>query len=544
MLKILTFLGTSEYCESTVCIKDFKKKHRIFPVVLAEYYRRTCPEKRLKMIFFLTAESKNHKNWKEYTEPYLKSSNICYEVEEISAEDTETLTAKQMMELIMELIKKMLKFVDKEDKIVLDTTHSFRSISITAVVISLYLKEATNTDVEIFYGMYNADEKTTKCVDLTPIMKIAEWLHAARVFKEYGYSNFLGELVKERNNSCYKDTENNSSKPKKLSSFQKSLQDLSTALRLGSIRSIREKLREFVSFFDSVDNKVMKEIEEFVPELYPLMQAMCKRYKKLDTGRRKIELDDKELKAEQELLKFYLETEDLGMALRLAREYMVNVKLYKEGRVEDVLNRGSRENVLLPEQGVIREARNHVAHFGFNENDFPSQEKLKKDLKEIVDMSPDELFEKYEKRKSSSVQAVLSPLGTSKGALFTVLKHFNPRVLVVMTSKLGAKNLPEILQKAGFSGEHQVILVNDPFTGVDEVDKVVTEAEKCLQDIQKVVINLTGGTSLLGYMVERVRDRVRYGRQIDSVLAVDRRSYKEQEKNPYVVGEILKLPGM
>ncbi|RKX39948.1 MAG: CRISPR-associated protein, partial [Thermotogae bacterium] len=318
--------------------------------------------------------------------------------------------------------------------------------------------------------------------------------------------------------------------------------DLSTALRLGSIRSIREKLREFVSFFDSVDNKVMKEIEEFVPELYPLMQAMCKRYKKLDTGRRKIELDDKELKAEQELLKFYLETEDLGMALRLAREYMVNVKLHKEGRVEDVLNRRSRENVPLPE--FIREARNHVAHFGFNENDFPSQEKLKKYLKEIVDMSPDELFEEHVKRKSSSVQAVLSPLGTSKGALFTVLKHFNPRVLVVMTSKLGAKNLPEILQKAGFSGECQVILVNDPFTGVDEVDRVVTEAEKCLQDIQKVVINLTGGTSLLGYMVERVRDRVRYGRQIDSVLAVDRRSYKEQEKNPYVVGEILKLPGM
>lgn len=94
-------------------------------------------------------------------------------------------------------------------------------------------------------------------------------------------------------------------------------------------------------------------------------------------------------------------------------------------------------------------------------------------------------------------------------------------------------------QKAGFSGEHQVILVNDPFTGVNEVDRVVTEAEKCLQDIQKVVINLTGGTSLLGYMVERVRDRVRYGRQIDSVLAVDRRSYREREKNPYVVGKYL-----
>lgn len=538
MMKILTFLGTSEYYESTVCIGDFKRKHRIFPVVLAEYYRYIQPEEPLKMIFFLTAKSKNHENWKEYTQPYLDSSDIVYDVVEIPTEVTKALNVKQMMELI----KRMLDVVDKEDTVILDTTHSFRSIPIAAVVISLYLKEATNIDVRILYGMYNAAEKTTEAIDLTPIMKLAEWFHAAKVFKDYGYSKLLGELVKERNNSYHKSFENVSSKPKKLSSFQKSLQDLSTALRIGSIRLIREKLKKLMCFFGSADNKMMKELEEFVPELHPLVQPMYERYKKLDTGKKEIELDDKELRAEQELLKFYLETEDLGMALRLAREYMINVALCKEGRVKEVLDRRSRENISLGEQEVIREARNHVAHFGFNENNFPSQEKLKEHLKKIANMPPDVLYEEYENRKNSSIQAVLSPLGTSKGALFTVLKHFNPRFLVVVTSRAGAENVPEILRKAGFSGKHQLILVNDPFTGVNEVDKVVAQVEKCLQGVQKVVINLTGGTSLLGYMIERVRNRVRYGRQITSVLAVDRRSYKEQEKNPYVVGEILKLP--
>jgi len=86
--------------------------------------------------------------------------------------------------------------------------------------------------------------------------------------------------------------------------------------------------------------------------------------------------------------------------------------------------------------------------------------------------------------------------------------------------------------------------VNDPFTGVNEVERVTEEARKYLEEngVKEVVINLTGGTSLLGYMVERIRDGIRYGRKITTVLAVDRRPYEEQKENPYVVGEILELP--
>ncbi len=185
-----------------------------------------------------------------------------------------------------------------------------------------------------------------------------------------------------------------------------------------------------------------------------------------------------------------------------------------------------------------------MAHFGFNEDNLPSQKKIEDRLKALAKKNPDELFEEYERAETKSVKAVLSPLGTSKGALFTILKHFKPDVLVIVTSKQAAENVPEILEKAGFSGKHHVVLVNDPFTGVDEVEKVVEEARKYLEEngVREVVINLTGGTSLLGYMVERIRDGIRYGRKITTVLAVDRRPYEEQKVNPYVVGEILELP--
>jgi len=532
MLKILTFLGTSKYEPVTVYIDDYEIVHPSFPVALVERYLMDNPKESIEVIFFLTSAVQKHKNWLELTKPHLESKDVKYRVVEITSNITP-----------IDLVKKMLEVVDEGDEVVLDTTHSFRSIPITVSIISLYLREAKNVNVRMLYGLFDRKSETTTTLDLTNVIEMADWLYAARLFKEYGYSKPLGELVEKRNRSFY-TKENIKERPKKLNNLQGALRNLSTALRLGSIRSIREYVRKLIVLFDKPHNDLMNELETFAPELYPLTPSMIERYKKIDSGKKTVELDEDELNAERELLKFYLETEDLGMALRLAREYLVNVTLYKQNPKENVLDRKVRESVIFPEEPLIREARNHVAHFGFNEDNLPSQEKIAERLKDIAEKAPDKLFKECEKAVSGSVKAVLSPLGTSKGALFTILKHFTPDVLVVVTSKQAAENLPEILEKAGFDGKHHVMLVEDPFTGVDEVEKVVNGARRYLEEnnVNEVVINLTGGTSLLGYMVERIREGIRHGRKITTVLAVDRRPYEEQKANPYVVGEILELP--
>ncbi|HEW91273.1 MAG TPA: hypothetical protein ENF81_01865 [Thermotogaceae bacterium] len=62
------------------------------------------------------------------------------------------------------------------------------------------------------------------------------------------------------------------------------------------------------------------------------------------------------------------------------------------------------------------------------------------------------------------------------------------------------------------------------------------------KNIGEIVVNLTGGTSLLGYMVERIRGKVRYGKTVRTIMAINRRSYDEQRENPYVLGEVLEIP--
>jgi len=162
----------------------------------------------------------------------------------------------------------------------------------------------------------------------------------------------------------------------------------------------------------------------------------------------------------------------------------------------------------------------------------------------LIDTDIDELYNEIKKNKEAleaSSYAVVSSLGLTEGALYTILNHYNPNLLIVVTSKEGEKILPNILEKTQFKGECHVVNVEDPHTGKDEIDRVSNEVTRYLEDTRKVVINLTGGTTLLNYMLLKAGNEARHGKTIKTVLAVDKRPYEEQKVNPYVVGEVVEL---
>jgi len=536
--KILTFLGTGRYEESTIHIDELEFRERVFPLALIRYYKMKRPDEELSVFFFLTSEARGNKNWVEYTLPSLEAEQVRYEALEIP-KDIETL------EKTLGLIKEMMGVLSEGDEVVLDVTHCFRDIPLTASVVALYLKEVLDVKITILYGRFDSLRNETHCTDLTFVTQLVEWIYAARVFKEYGYSNELGTLADQRNRRIYK-TANLSKKPKYLASMRLPLQYLTDALRLGSIRSIRESVRRFLVTFEK-ESTLNQEIHEYVPELELLMPSIIQRYKMVDTGASSFVLDEREIATERELMKFYLDTRDIGMALRLAREYMINIALYKEGLANFVFDRDKREEIsrFLGETDSLRKARNHIAHFGFNDsNNLTDVNTIEQHLRKLIDTDIDELYNEMMKNKQdleASSYAVVSSLGLTEGALYTILNHYNPNLLIVVTSKEGAKILPSILEKTQFKGECHVVNVQDPYTGKEEIARVSKEVTGYLENTRKVVINLTGGTTLLNYMLLKVGDEARHGKTIKTVLAVDKRPYEEQKVNPYVVGEVVEL---
>jgi len=538
MRKILTFLGTGRYEESTIHIDELEFRERVFPLALIRYYKMQKPDEELSVFFFLTSEARDNKNWVEYTLPSLEAEQVRYEALEIP-KDIETL------DKTLGLIKEMIGVLSEGDEVVLDVTHCFRDIPLTASVVALYLKEVLDVKITILYGRFDSVKNETHCTDLTFVTQLVEWIYAARVFKEYGYSNELGALADQRNRRIYK-TANLSKKPKYLASMRLPLQYLTDALRLGSIRSIRESVRRFLVAFEK-ESTLNQEIHEYVPELELLMPSIIQRYKMVDTGASSFVLDEREIATERELMKFYLDTRDIGMALRLAREYMINILLYKEGLANFVFDRDKREEIsrFLGETDSLRKARNHIAHFGFNDsNNLTDVNTIEQHLRKLIDTDIDELYNEMMKNKQdleASSYAVVSSLGLTEGALYTILNHYNPNLLIVVTSKEGAKILPNILEKTQFKGECHVVNVQDPYTGKEEIARVSKEVTGYLENTRKVVINLTGGTTLLNYMLLKVGDEARHGKTIKTVLAVDKRSYEEQKVNPYADGEVVEL---
>ena len=552
MATILTFLGTGSYNTSKISIKynvfekgakgSFEMGYPIFPIALAECFRRIKSQENLKIIFFLTEESENSPNWKT-AQSYLDEHQLQYDHVSISANPEANPP---------DLVAKMLDVIEYGEKVFIDTTHSFRSIPIMAVVISLYAKEAKNADVTVVYGQYNNTTSSTECLNLTSIIGMAEWLFAAREFREYGFSGLLGDLVEKRNKDCHTcGVTDKKNLPLELSKLNSELSELSRALRLGSIRMIRKSLNRFMAHVAYKTSKVHDEIKRCIPELEPLIKKIIEKYEKLDTKNSEVIIDKNELEAERQLIKFYIATQDYGMAVRLAREYRINLKLFSyicAGVKLNPLDRKDRESIRLPnEDNILRDARNHVAHFGFSDSNPPGMDKLEKRLKEIADQDVDRAIEEFKKQLcfDTRKKAVISPMGNAKGALYTILNHGKPDALVVLTSEELKDNVKEITQKADFSGNVSVVTVKDPFEGIGEVKRVLDEISAFLkeQEVDEAIINMTGGTSLLGYIAERIGEELRHlGIPTKHIIAIDRRSRKEQDENPYVIGEVLELP--
>lgn len=139
---------------------------------------------------------------------------------------------------------------------------------------------------------------------------------------------------------------------------------------------------------------------------------------------------------------------------------------------------------------------------------------------------------------------LVSPLGLSKGLLYSALCHIQPHHLFVITSASAVDSFDEIAQKAGWSGESTIRHMQDPHSGFSEAESLAGAALPTILQVDQVVVNTTGGTTAMQHIVQQIAARVKkQGRPVWRVALVDRRSPQEQRDNPYVTGELIWLDG-
>jgi len=102
------------------------------------------------------------------------------------------------------IILKLEDYLRKGDELIVDITHSFRSLPLFIMNLLIYLQNVSRLNVKIshiHYGMldvYN-ELKFVPIVDLISVLKINEWISGAYAFENFGNAYKISELVKSEN---------------------------------------------------------------------------------------------------------------------------------------------------------------------------------------------------------------------------------------------------------------------------------------------------------------------------------------------------------
>jgi len=109
---------------------------------------------------------------------------------------------------IQENINRILsleQFINNGDELIIDITHSFRSLPILITQLMLYLKTISKKKITIshlFYGMLDITKEMnnrTPIVDLASVININDWIIGAYSLQNYGNGTKISELIKKEN---------------------------------------------------------------------------------------------------------------------------------------------------------------------------------------------------------------------------------------------------------------------------------------------------------------------------------------------------------
>ncbi|MBZ4683974.1 MAG: CRISPR-associated protein DxTHG motif protein [Fusobacteriales bacterium] len=118
-----------------------------------------------------------------------------------------------------DIIMQIEEFLEDGDEIYIDISHSFRSLSFYSMIILNYLQNISTKNIKIngiYYGMLDVVNELgyAPIVDLNILYEAINWIKGAHVFKNYGNSYLLSDLLE---NNGYNESS------KKLRNFSDSL---------------------------------------------------------------------------------------------------------------------------------------------------------------------------------------------------------------------------------------------------------------------------------------------------------------------------------
>lgn len=288
-----------------------------------------------------------------------------------------------------------------ESSIVLDISHSFRSLPIVFLLAAMQF-EALDDDAtleKIYYSRFagSRDYDTATVIDLTYLRTLIEWYDAFEAARRTGTFRGLHMLLDERREEFFVDTE--SSHPDRHSfaqfvdTFGAAQEKIDAGFPLEAGITTRQSLEKLsrldAESFIGPEGVVLKPLRILLEGFETHQTVSCKTDYKLD---------EPELNRQASIVEFYTANEKYWIALECGRELFVNRLLYDEG-ITDWLDKDNRKSVApasgnnteashnVPEVQQLwdrlSQARNLYAHAGFKQDERPSDDDVEEWLETL-----------------------------------------------------------------------------------------------------------------------------------------------------------------
>ena len=573
---LLTSLGTRAI-ETTYQCGDRTATASLTPLALVQLLD---PSQRPNRVVAMVTEGAKDETWEPFKNGIYKSLN--FEPQPISIPD-----GISDME-VRQILEKVAQEIPEGAELTLDVTQGMRHFPFIFYALVLYLTSLRGVKVRgAYYGMIEgtSQDAPRPIIDLQPLLALPEWFHAVRVFRDQGTTSAMAQLLeplaeklKQETGAQFKAGDKNAGQ--KSSAQLKQVKDVVDLLEKHAFAYESALPLELGKASLHLIDPIKKIADMDTSSLPPLFAeltgtiagvaekaAFANPIPRKGEWKQNIPLDENELNRQARMIDLYLDRDQLPLAVGLMREWVVSWFIMRgSNQPRDWLKRSVRQKyerklsalgaferdpLVTPEQRdfgnfwnlLTQQLRNALHHHAMRED---ALEEPPKPLETV--------WHFWNKLKAGKIELpqlgggsgrlLLSPQGTRPGVLFSALKVAQPDTCLVICSNVSASSIPVAVEQAKFKGDIKRVELTDPHGGFAEIDATAEHARRKLLDADEVLANMTGGTTLMGLIIQRLVEQAQQlDRKVQRFALIDRRPPTEQDSDPFVQSDCHWLDG-
>jgi CRISPR-associated DxTHG motif protein len=454
-------------------------------------------------------------------------------------------------------------------RVVLDLTHGPRHLALLAFAAAAYLAALGEVRVEGAYYGFLQSGRPCPLIPLEPLIELVRLAAAAHQFRLTGSPLGLLELLRE-----------SGSREGKM--IGRGLRGLASAygsglpLEVGREAEwfVRDGGERFVGWLRARRIPLGDRLANAVREA--LGPVSLRQLPGRKSWKRTVPLSPDELARQARFIDGLLAHESIAPAVLAMEEWAISWAVRQIGREDTWLDRSSRDQArlaiaalaahashatlrwrLTEEQRrlaewwqAITEVRNGFAHAGMRAEEVAPWRggKLRERLARVREgWEWLKSMPKVELRVRGEIGRLLAaPVGRVPGSLYSALSllgSVDACLCVCSQETQGAAR--EALERAGYPDlPVEELVFADPYGDVAGAEGAGERSRELLARAEEVLVNLTGGTTLMGLAMERIaQEAARLGRRVRRLIVIDPRPRAEQERDPYRLGRVVWVDG-